>query len=149
MSADSNPKTYFEQISWSIWVWLFMALMSASIFLAIWAPLGSNAAIGITLLSIIGLYLISLKMQTTTFIQGDFLYVNQAKINLKYLKSATALNEKEFKKAIGVEADPAAFLAINFWIKTGVKIELNDKNDPTPYWLISSKRAGELAEKLN
>ena len=88
-------------------------------------------------------------MQTTTFIQGDFLYVNQAKINLKYLKSATALNEKEFKKAIGVEADPAAFLAINFWVKTGVKIKLNDKNDPTPYWLISSKRADELAEKLN
>lgn len=149
MSADSKPKTYFEQISWGIWVWLFMALICASIYLAIWAPLGNTAAIVITVISIIGFYFLSLKMQTTTFIQGGYLYVNQAKIDLKYIKSATALNEGEFKRAAGVDADPAAFIAMNFWVKTGVKVALHDKNDPTPYWLISSRKATELVKALS
>ena len=148
MSENLNGKTYFEQISWGIWVWFFVAILCASIYLAVWAPLGNTPALVVTLLSLFGFFYLSLKMQTTTFIQDNFLYVNQAKIDLKYLKNAKALDGSEFKRAIGAEADPAAFLAINFWIKSGVKIEVNDKNDPTPYWLISSKRASELAKIL-
>ena len=149
MDEDLKGKAYFEQISWGIWVWLFVALLCASIYLAIWAPLGNIAALFITLISILGFYYLSLKMQTTTYIQGNFLYVNEAKIELNFLENAQALNQSEFKRIIGVDADPAAFLAINFWTKTGVKVEVNDKNDPTPYWLISSKRAKELAALLN
>ena len=149
MNQNLKGKTYFEQISWGIWIWFFVAILCASIYLAIWAPLGTAAALVVTLISIIGFYYLSLKMQTTTFIQDDFLYVSQAKIDLKYLKNAKALTEAEFKKLIGADADPAAFLATNFWVKTAVKIEVNDKTDPTPYWLISSRRADELAKKLS
>lgn len=149
MNENLKGKTYFEQISWGIWNWLFISILCASIYLAIWAPLGNTPALIFTLISIFGFYYLSLKMQTTTFIEGNYLYVNNAKIDLKYIRSATALNENEFKKAAGVDADPAAFIALNFWIKTGVKVELNDKNDPTPYWLISSKRASELAKLLS
>ena len=149
MNENLKGRTFFEQISWGIWVWLFVAFLCSSIYLAIWAPLGNIPALVITLISIFGFYYLSLKLQTTTLIQGNFLYVNDAKIELKFLKNAQALNEFEFKQAIGSNVDPAAFLATNFWTKTGVKVEINDKNDPTPYWLISSKRATELAEKLN
>ena len=76
------------------------------------------------------------------------LYVNNAKIDLKFVKKATVLDKDEFKNLNGASADPAAFLATNFWTNTGVKVELKDKNDPTPYWLISTKRAEELVKKL-
>jgi len=149
MNEKEKPRIYFEQLSWGVWVWLFVALICSSIYLAIWAPLGNFPALFVTLLAIAGFYFISLKMQTTTYIQDNVLYVNDAKIELQYVKSAKSLNQNEFKRAIGIECDPAAFLAINFWIKSGVKVVINDKNDPTPYWLISSKRSVELAELLN
>ncbi len=88
-------------------------------------------------------------MRTTTAIDGQMLIANKAKIDLKYIKSATALDAKQFKRIAGVDADPAAFLAINFWSKTGVKVELKDKNDPTPYWLISSNNPKKLVMALN
>jgi hypothetical protein len=47
------------------------------------------------------------------------------------------------------DADPAAYLAIKFWASTGVKIEIKDPQDPTPYWLITSKRGEEIAALLN
>jgi Protein of unknown function (DUF3093) len=122
MKADSKDVIFFEKSNWPFSVWFFLSFICASIYLAIWAPLGQ--------------------------VEQNKLYVNNAKINLKFVKKATALNKDEFKKLNGVAADPAAFLATNFWSNTGVKIELTDKNDPTPYWLVSSNRAKELAEKL-
>jgi hypothetical protein len=48
-----------------------------------------------------------------------------------------------------VQADPACFNATRFWVSTGVKVEIMDKSDPTPYWLISSRKGKALAACLN
>jgi hypothetical protein len=148
MNDKSKSIKFFEQLSWSIWIWSFIAMLCVSIYLSVWAPLGNIAASVITALSFAGFYLLSIKMRTTTAIDGQMLIANQAKIDLKFIKSATALDAAQFKRIAGVDADPAAYLAINFWSKTGVKVELKDKNDPTPYWLISSKDPKKLVKAL-
>ena len=144
----NDELTYFEKSKLPIIIWFLYALMCASIYLAIWAPLGSTPALVVTVISIFGFYYLSLKMQTIVKIENKVLYANEAKIDLKFIKNVKSLNKDEFKKLNGIAADPAAFLATNFWTNTGVKVELKDKNDPTPYWLISSKRASELAKLL-
>lgn len=149
MNDDTKDVIYFERLSWPFSIWFVLSFFCASIYLAVWAPLGDLPALIVTMISIFGLVILSQRMQTTIYIEGNYLYVNSAKIDLKFIKSATALNKAEFKELNGAQADPAAFLATNFWITTGVKIVLNDKNDPTPYWLVSTKRAEELAKKLS
>ena len=141
--------TYAEKSKLPLKVWVFIIGMSISIYLAIWAPLGVMPALLMTLLFFAGFLAVLNKMQTRVFISKDYLYANKAKIEIKYIKKVIPLNKSEFRDLNGVSADPAAFLATNFWTNTGVKIELKDKTDPTPYWLISSKRATEIAEKLN
>ena len=141
--------TYAEKSKLPLKVWVFVIGMSISIYLAIWAPLGVISALLMTILFLVGFLAVLNKMQTRVFISKDYLYANNAKIEIKYIKKAIPLNSAEFRDLNGVSADPAAFLATNFWTNTGVKIELKDKNDPTPYWLISSKRATEIAKKLN
>jgi hypothetical protein len=148
MKADSKDVIFFEKSNWPLSVWVFLSIMCASIYLAIWAPLGQIPALVSTILCVFGLVILSQKMQTTILVEQNILYVNNAKIDLKFVKKATALAKDEFKDLNGAGADPAAFLATNFWTNTGVKVELKDKNDPTPYWLISTKRAEELAKKL-
>ncbi|HWJ84512.1 MAG TPA: DUF3093 family protein, partial [Cellulomonas sp.] len=34
------------------------------------------------------------------------------------------------------------------WIHAGVRIELVDPADPTPYWIVTSRRPDELAAAL-
>ena len=89
------------------------------------------------------------KFALETVVINDWLYVGNAKIESKYLKKATPLNQSDFLKLRGRNADPAAFNGTRFWVSTGVKVEINDKKDPTPYWLISSRKAKLLASKLN
>jgi hypothetical protein len=59
------------------------------------------------------------------------------------------LDFSEFKRIRGVDADPASYLQIRFWVSTAIKIDLRDPKDKTPYWLISTNRANELAKVLN
>jgi len=49
----------------------------------------------------------------------------------------------------GRDANAIAFTTIRFWIKSGVKVEIKDANDPVPYWLISSKQTEKLVSAIN
>jgi hypothetical protein len=149
MNDELSGVIYFEKSKIPLKIWAFVLGMSISIYLSIWAPLGVFPAIIITILFTFGMVILLERMKTSIKITKDYLYANEAKIEIKYLKTAVSLSKDEFKKLNGVEADPAAFLATNFWTHKGVKIEINDKNDPTPYWLISTNRAKEIIKKLN
>ena len=71
------------------------------------------------------------------------------KFEIKYIKKVVLLEKAQFLKIRGAQADPAAFNATRFWVTTGVKVEIKDRKDPTPYWLISSRKAKYLSKALN
>jgi hypothetical protein len=77
------------------------------------------------------------------------LKINDAHIDRKYLSEVKVLDVEAMRNARGRDADPSAYLAIRFWSPRGVLIRLNDSRDSTPYWLISSKRADELAKAIS
>ncbi len=39
----------------------------------------------------------------------------------------------------GTDADARAFLVLRPWLSRGVRVELRDPADPTPYWLVSAR----------
>ena len=123
--------------------------MAASLSLAVWAAIGVDAAITISLIQL-GL-LIFTAQQTAleiTVTKGWFL-VGPAAIERAFIHNFEALEFKEYKRIRGVDADPASYLQIRFWVNTAIKIDLRDPKDKTPYWLISTNRANELAKVLN
>jgi len=148
--ARSNLKSEFaERISWPWWLWLLALMILASIYLTFWAPFGSLSAIVVSLILAIGLVYSWKNSHLEIVVINDWLYVGNAKIECKYIKKVTALKKEEFLRLRGPKADPACFNATRFWVTTGVKVELNDKKDPTPYWLISSRKAKALAKSLS
>lgn len=148
--ARSNRKTEFaERISWPVSLWAFLGVMVGSIFLTFWAPFNFLFASTVTIVFIAALIYAHYKSRLDIVVVNGWLYVGNAKIEMKYIKSAKELNKKQLLKIRGQSADPAAFNATRYWIKTGVKVELKDKADPTPYWLISSRKAKALADCLN
>ncbi len=70
-------------------------------------------------------------------------------LRIKYLADVEILDKNAMSLLRTRDADPAAFLAIKFWISTGVKITLKDQRDPTPYWLVSCKKGKELKNTLD
>ena len=106
-------------------------------------------AVIICLLTSLAIFYSSQKTRLEIVVINNWLYVGDAKIETKYIKKVTALNKNAYLKLRGVQADPACFNATRFWVSTGVKVEIKDKSDPTPYWIISSRKAKALAACLN
>lgn len=147
--AKSNPKSEFaERITWPLSLWAFAGAMVLSIFLTFWAPFNFTFAAIVTVIFALGLIYAHQKTRLDIVVINGWLYVGNAKIEVKYIKSAKELNQSQFLKLRGPDADPAAFNASRYWVKTGVKVELKDKADPTPYWLISSRKPEALAKCL-
>jgi hypothetical protein len=72
-----------------------------------------------------------------------------AKIELKLLGKAEIVAQDEVFAELGTKLDARAWLSIQASIKGLVKVQVLDKNDPTPYWLISTRNPEKLVNLLN
>ena len=123
-----------EVIRPPLWVLAFIYFMFLSLVSWIAATLGSIA--------------IAIRWRTEITVDDKELRIGGAHIELRYLKEVSALSAQEMRLMRTRDADPAAFLALAFWIPAGVKIVLNDDRDSVPYWLISVRKSEELTRTL-
>ena len=132
-----------------IWVLAFIYFLLLSLVIAIWAAFDTTATIGAFTAATIAIIYLSLAMRSTISFDGKELRIDRAHIDIKYLGDAKILDSSAMRLLRTRDADPAAYLAIKFWAPVGVKITVVDPRDPTPYWLITSKRGEEIAALLN
>ena len=140
---------YREVIRMPLWLMALIYFFLLSVVLSLWVSLGNNAAL--VALVIVTALMILLRVKTALVIEVDELEVRVgcAHIELQYIDSTHVLTPQEMKTIRTRDADPAAYLAIRFWNAHGVKLELNDDRDSTPYWLITTKKSQELSKLLN
>jgi hypothetical protein len=81
-------------------------------------------------------------------VSGSRLRVGRASIALDLLGGCTAYEGPEAFAERGTRLDARAFLCIRGWIKPVVKMRIADPLDPTPYWLVSSRRPGDLIDAV-
>jgi len=137
-----------EVIRPPLWVLAFIYFMFLSLVIAIWAALDNRSALISWTAATLGIIAIAIRWRTQITVDENELRIGQAHIELKYLKQVSALSRDEMRRMRTRDADPAAFLALAFWIPTGVKILINDDRDSVPYWLISVRKSEELTSTL-
>ena len=137
-----------EVINWPLRVWFLFALLNLSIIVAVGVALSNTALLilGLTLATVT--LALSISSRLVLIVSDGLLSVGRAQIENKYIKEVHILDETAMAYERGVGLNPRAFLALRFWVKAGAKILLNDPSDPTPYWLVSTRRAQELKEKI-
>jgi hypothetical protein len=138
-----------EVIRTPFWLLAFIYFLFLSLVVAVWAAIGNQPALLTWVASTLILVLIVQKSALTIEVDDKELRAGPAHIDLKYIGQVTALESMEMGRLRTRDADPASYLIFRFWRSTGVKVELNDPRDQTPYWLITSKRNTELAKILN
>lgn len=138
-----------EVIRAPFWLIAFIYFLFLSLVVAVWAAIGNQPAFITWVVLTVLIVLIALKTKLVIEVDENEMRAGPAHIELKYLGKATVLDSKEMGRLRTRDADPASFLIFRFWRSTGVKVEINDTRDKTPYWLITSKRNNELAEILN
>jgi len=76
------------------------------------------------------------------------LWVDDAHLPVKFISDVIPLDRDDRRLLLGPGADPLAFVVQRPWIKGTVQIVLNDPDDPTPYWVISTRSPERLTELI-
>ena len=137
-----------EVIRMPLWLLALIYFFFLSFVLSVWAALGNSAALISFLVLSALVVLIAVRTRLMIQVSESELLVGRAHIDLKYIGEVTELDSQAMRKLRTRDADPMAFLGIRFWSSTGVKVEITDNRDETPYWLITSNKANQLAQAL-
>jgi hypothetical protein len=137
-----------EVIRPPLWLMAFIYFLALSLGIAIWAAMNTMAAV--ILMTPLTLATIAIYFSASLVIEIDEneLRVGKAHIDKKFCDEVIVLTPAQMSLQRTREADPAAHLAIRFWTAHGVKIDIKDDRDQTPYWLVTSKRGEKLAQAL-
>jgi hypothetical protein len=148
ISDTVTPMRYREVIRAPLWLLALVYFFMLSLVVSIWAALGNNAA----LIALAGVTaaLIWIYISTALIIEVDDkeLRVGKAHIDLGFIAECTDLDNTAIRLIRTRDANPNAFLAIRFWAPAGIRATITDKNDSTPYWLISSNCGSELIKAI-
>jgi hypothetical protein len=137
-----------EVIRPPLWLMAFIYFLALSLGIAIWAAMTTMiAAVVMALLTAVTI-LIYFTSSLVIEVDEVELRVGKAHIDKKFCGEVIVLTPAQMSLQRTREADPAAYLAIRFWTAHGVKIEVRDDRDQTPYWLVTSKHGEELAQAL-
>jgi hypothetical protein len=73
----------------------------------------------------------------------------RAQIPVSLLGEVTALDAPARQRLAGVDADARAYLLLRPYLQRAVRVDLADPADPTPYWLVSTRRPAQLVAALS
>lgn len=78
----------------------------------------------------------------------DGFSAGRALLPYRHAGAVQALDAAQTRSALGVDADARAYLLVRTYCRGAVKVTLEDRADPTPYWLVSTRYPAALAASL-
>ena len=91
--------------------------------------------------------LVAFRRTRVRVVDGE-LRVGPAVLPLRNVGRVEIVDRRDKQAALGPELDPAAFVVHRGWVKPLVRVRVNDPEDPTPYWVISTRHPEELAAAI-
>jgi Protein of unknown function (DUF3093) len=152
MAVPAGPTataSYTERLRCPWWLWLPVAGLAALFALEVglgapgvrtWLPL-------LVALGLVGGGVWWLGRIVITVTEAEFL-ADDARLPREVIADVIPLDATQKRLLLGPAADPLAFVIQRPWIAGAVQIVLDDPADPTPYWVISSRRPDALAAAL-
>ena len=147
MPSDAEQAVYSERLWPSPGIWAATMGFGAGLGL-IPAPVSAQAALIVSVVGLVGLVTLLLVTTPAVTVTADTFAAGRAKVPLTMVSGIEELDPAQMRQARGVRLDARAYLCIRGWLPAGAKVFLADPEDPTPYWLISSRRPDALAKAL-
>ncbi len=146
----SSGPAFEERLGVPLRWWVQGTMLVATLWLAMIVALPALLAWGITVATMVLLCAALWSYGSARILVGDGeLLVGRARIGVEHLGAAQALDPEQTRRTAGVEADARAFLLLRPYLKRAVRVEITDRRDPAPYWLVATRRPDELAAALD
>jgi len=140
--------SYRERLWPAPWIFLATALVIPASLL-VFLPISVIAGI-VVAIALYGAIVAVLILTTPTVeVRDGELRAGRARLPLSVVGGVTAAHGADAVRERGTGLHADAWLLIRGWIPDVVRGELDDPADPTPYWLLSSRRPDALAQAID
>ncbi|MGS2614519.1 DUF3093 domain-containing protein [Micromonospora sp. LZ34] len=148
-SPVAAPTEHSERLDLPWWLWLAGLAAAALLATEIWMGYsGVRAWLPFAVLlpaTVLGLAWLG---RVRVAVRDGELRVDDARLPVRFVADAIPLDAAGRREVLGVGADPLAFVVQRPWIGGAVQVVLDDPADPTPFWVVSTRRPVELAEAI-
>jgi len=140
---------YDERLGVPLRWWALATMFLASMLLAflvatpLWIALTGTAVLVVLVLTLFLGY-----GAARISVHDGVLTAGRARIPLAHVGDVVPLDADDTRRLAGREADARAYLLLRPYLRRAVRIGIDDPADPTPYWLVSTRRPERLAAAL-
>ena len=94
------------------------------------------------------LWLGRIEVRVATGDSGVELWAGEAHLPVSVIARSADIPRSAKSAALGRQLDPAAYVVHRGWVGPMVLVVLNDADDPTPYWLVSTRHPEQVLSAL-
>lgn len=145
--SNGGVTDYTEVLRPSFGVYLIVALVLPILTLT-FAPFSLPLGIGVSVVVFAAICVLLFTLSPRIVVTSTTLRAGRAVIERRYIGAVSAFSGDAARAERGVNLNATAWTLFRGYIDPVVKIEITDEQDPTPYWLVSSRRPLELATVL-
>jgi hypothetical protein len=143
----TEPIVYRERVRPNLGTFIAVATLLPAVTL-VSEPFDYRIGIAVGLVLVISIWAALFFLAPVIQVGNSNLVVGHAEIPRNLLGKIEEIGKDQIFSERGPNLDPAAYRVFQGTVKTAVKIALNDPNDPTPYWIISTRKPAQLTETL-
>ena len=154
--ATDDDSLFHERRRVPLWWWpvaLVIALPSVEIVTVFAPDMSSHGGwllalgVGIVTVALIATFLLSIS-RSDVAVDASGLRADRQVLPTAAIGRVRVLSHTTMRDVLGRDARADAVLSIKPWLHTGVQIEVVDRADPTPYWVVATRHPAELADVL-
>jgi hypothetical protein len=147
MTKTSNSASYSERVFPGLSFFLATLFAPAALYLIVLA-FDDLWALITFVVSELAIIFLGLFAAPTLSLSSKTLSIGNVQIPTQYVKAITVIEQSSQQSEKGPKLNPSAYVRFQVGVKGLLKVELNDPNDPTPYWLISSRNPDLVAKRF-
>jgi len=143
----AGRESYRERLWPSVGVWLVVPLLGATAAVAV-LPVSTVGAVVAAVTVMAALTLWAVRASPVVAVDDGQLVAGRARLPLRHVGRVEAWRGEDATAQRGPLLDGRAHLMLRGWVGPVVTVRLTDPEDPTPYWVISTRAPERLRDAL-
>jgi hypothetical protein len=138
---------YRERLWPAPWLFLATALVIPASLL-VFLPISTIAGIIAAIVLYAGCLILLMLSAPVVAVSDTEFIAGKARLPLDAIGEVAGFTGDDATLQRGQRLDARAYLLIRGWIGPVVRVGVNDADDPTPYWLVSTRRPDAVADAI-
>ena len=145
--SNSQVTIYRERLWPAPWLFISTALVIPASLL-VFLPINQTVGVIVAIVLYAGCVILLLAGSPVVRVTDSEFVAGKARLPIAIVGTVSGFSGTDARDERGPRLDARAWLLIRGWVDPVVKVEVVDADDPTPYWVVSTRRPAAVIDAV-